>query len=103
MHQTTAFNIINIVSNLTISCLRSSSGLHSQLFILLQQTLLIWAPKPQNTYFCENLGLPLSILIYSFYKNISIHTFKAVMYVSHYKRPLEFAKTSFLNTLQSKI
>lgn len=57
MHQTTAFNIINIANNLTISCLRSSSGLHPQLFILLQETLLICAPKPQNTYFCDRIEI----------------------------------------------
>jgi len=55
MHQTTVFNIINITSNLTLSCLGSSSGLHPQLFILLQETLLICASEPQNTYFCDRI------------------------------------------------
>jgi hypothetical protein len=55
MHQTTALNIVNITGNLTISCLGSSSGLHPQLLILLQETLLICAPKPQNAYFCDRI------------------------------------------------
>lgn len=65
MHQTAALDINNITSNLMFLCLGSSSGLHPQLFILLQETLIMCAPKPRNTYFCDNLGLQLSMLIYS--------------------------------------
>jgi hypothetical protein len=55
MLQTTALNLINNASNFTISCLRFSSGLHPQLFILLQETLFVCALKPQNAYFCDRI------------------------------------------------
>ena len=54
MHQTAAFDVMNITS-ITLSCLRSSSGLHHQLFILLQESLLICAPILQNTCFWDRI------------------------------------------------